>query len=241
MTGVVQLQDQARRRRPAPRPLVRAPLSAADARPLGETAAHRSSARRRRPREGKPSRRRRPNRARAAAAGDVGRDAGKKADRRRLPAKDRLFVQNMVLHRDDDVIVLNKPPGLAVQGGTKTERHLDALLPALAQRRRRPPAPRPPSRPRHLGRDDRGAERARRRGVGEIVPRPRCAKNLLGADHRRADAAPRQDRRRLGQARRRRRTRTRAHRRGRRGRRRQDGRHACSIRSITSPRWPGSR
>ncbi len=28
---------------------------------------------------------------------------------------------------DDDVLALNKPPGLAVQGGTKTARHLDAL------------------------------------------------------------------------------------------------------------------
>ncbi len=51
----------------------------------------------------------------------------------KIAAKDRLFVQNLVLHRDDDVIVLNKPAGLAVQGGTKTERHLDALLPALAR------------------------------------------------------------------------------------------------------------
>ena len=37
-----------------------------------------------------------------------------------------------VLHRDDAVIVLDKPPGLAVQGGTKTVRHLDAMLDALA-------------------------------------------------------------------------------------------------------------
>ena len=47
----------------------------------------------------------------------------------KIAAKDRLFVQNLVLHRDDDVIVLNKPSGLAVQGGTKTERHLDACFP----------------------------------------------------------------------------------------------------------------
>src|SRR5215471_18345243 len=36
-----------------------------------------------------------------------------------------------MLHRDDSVIVLNKPPGLAVQGGSGTERHLDGLLDAL--------------------------------------------------------------------------------------------------------------
>ena len=31
---------------------------------------------------------------------------------------DARFVQGLVIHRDDDVIVLDKPPGLAVQGGT---------------------------------------------------------------------------------------------------------------------------
>ena len=36
-----------------------------------------------------------------------------------------------VLYRDDDVIALNKPPGLAVQGGTGTDKHLDAMLDAL--------------------------------------------------------------------------------------------------------------
>lgn len=54
----------------------------------------------------------------------------------RLPAgaispKDETFVRSLVLHRDDDVIVLNKPAGLAVQGGAKTERHLDGLLDGL--------------------------------------------------------------------------------------------------------------
>ncbi|MHA1569853.1 MAG: RluA family pseudouridine synthase [Alphaproteobacteria bacterium] len=36
-----------------------------------------------------------------------------------------------VLYRDRDVIALDKPPGLAVQGGSKTRRHLDAMLDAL--------------------------------------------------------------------------------------------------------------
>jgi 23S rRNA pseudouridine955/2504/2580 synthase len=36
-----------------------------------------------------------------------------------------------VIYRDDDVIVLNKPAGLAVQGGTGTVHHLDGLLDAL--------------------------------------------------------------------------------------------------------------
>jgi 23S rRNA pseudouridine955/2504/2580 synthase len=36
-----------------------------------------------------------------------------------------------VLLRDEDVIAINKPPGLAVQGGSGTERHLDMMLDAL--------------------------------------------------------------------------------------------------------------
>ena len=37
----------------------------------------------------------------------------------------------MVLHRDDQVIVLNKPSGLATQGGPGITRHLDGMLDAL--------------------------------------------------------------------------------------------------------------
>jgi 23S rRNA pseudouridine955/2504/2580 synthase len=36
-----------------------------------------------------------------------------------------------VLYRDEDVIAIDKPPGLAVQGGSGTERHLDMMLDAL--------------------------------------------------------------------------------------------------------------
>lgn len=53
----------------------------------------------------------------------------------RLPAgispKDADFIRSLVIHRDDDVIVLNKPAGLAVQGGTNTLRHVDGLLDGL--------------------------------------------------------------------------------------------------------------
>jgi len=36
-----------------------------------------------------------------------------------------------ILHRDDHVMVIDKPPGLAVQGGSGIRRHLDAVLAAL--------------------------------------------------------------------------------------------------------------
>lgn len=48
---------------------------------------------------------------------------------------DREMIQNAVIYRDDSVIVLNKPPGLAVQGGSGTKRHLDGMLDVLASRK----------------------------------------------------------------------------------------------------------
>ena len=48
-----------------------------------------------------------------------------------LSPEDTELAQSLVIHRDNAALVLNKPPGLATQGGTKTERHLDGLLDAL--------------------------------------------------------------------------------------------------------------
>ena len=45
--------------------------------------------------------------------------------------KDRAFIKSITLYEDDDVLVLNKPMGLAVQGGSGTTRHLDGMLGAL--------------------------------------------------------------------------------------------------------------
>ncbi len=48
--------------------------------------------------------------------------------------QDRSFIRSIVLYEDDDVMVLNKPFGLAVQGGSGTRRHIDGMLEALAGR-----------------------------------------------------------------------------------------------------------
>ncbi|MEN3976188.1 RluA family pseudouridine synthase [Emcibacter sp. SYSU 3D8] len=52
-----------------------------------------------------------------------------------LPApprsEDVQMLQDAVLYKDDHVIVINKPPGLAVQGGTSIGKHLDGMLEAL--------------------------------------------------------------------------------------------------------------
>ncbi len=48
--------------------------------------------------------------------------------------KTRDFLRSITLYEDDDVLVLNKPMGLAVQGGSGTTRHVDGMLEALRAR-----------------------------------------------------------------------------------------------------------
>jgi 23S rRNA pseudouridine955/2504/2580 synthase len=55
-----------------------------------------------------------------------------KVERRALSEDELAFVNEIVIHRDPQAIVVNKPPGLATQGGTKTSTHLDGLLDGLA-------------------------------------------------------------------------------------------------------------
>jgi 23S rRNA pseudouridine955/2504/2580 synthase len=55
----------------------------------------------------------------------------------RLSAEDektRAFLKSITLHEDADVLVLNKPMGLAVQGGSGTTRHVDGMLEVLRAR-----------------------------------------------------------------------------------------------------------
>ena len=49
----------------------------------------------------------------------------------RISGKDEAFIKSLVIYKDKNIIVLNKPSGLAVQGGTNTLRHIDAMLEAL--------------------------------------------------------------------------------------------------------------
>jgi 23S rRNA pseudouridine955/2504/2580 synthase len=58
------------------------------------------------------------------------RAAGGEAD-----DKTRAFLKSITLYEDADVLVLNKPMGLAVQGGSGTPRHLDGMLEVLRDAR----------------------------------------------------------------------------------------------------------
>ncbi|TKD51293.1 RluA family pseudouridine synthase [Sphingomonas baiyangensis] len=55
-----------------------------------------------------------------------------RAERAPLSDAQIAYAQAMVIHRDAQAIVLNKPPGLATQGGTATREHVDGLLDALS-------------------------------------------------------------------------------------------------------------
>ncbi len=46
-------------------------------------------------------------------------------------AEDAEYIRSLVIYRDDWVVAINKPPGLAVQGGSGTSRHVDSMLGAL--------------------------------------------------------------------------------------------------------------
>lgn len=52
-------------------------------------------------------------------------------ERPKISQDDARMIQDCVIWRDDHVLALNKPPGLAVQGGSGQSRHVDGLAGAL--------------------------------------------------------------------------------------------------------------
>jgi 23S rRNA pseudouridine955/2504/2580 synthase len=66
------------------------------------------------------------------------REARPERKREALTEDEEQFVRGTVIYEDPSAFVLNKPPGLATQGGTKTHQHLDRLLDGLAGEGGRP-------------------------------------------------------------------------------------------------------
>lgn len=53
--------------------------------------------------------------------------------------RERISAEDLVIHKDSSVLVLNKPSGLATQGGSGIHEHVDGLLDRLAfERKQRP-------------------------------------------------------------------------------------------------------
>ena len=69
----------------------------------------------------------------AEQAGEPARAAPSRVD----PA-DAEWLRSRILYQDQALMVLDKPAGLAVQGGTRTPRHLDGMLQGLAAGGERP-------------------------------------------------------------------------------------------------------
>lgn len=66
----------------------------------------------------------------------------------KISPEDAAYIRSLVIHEDDQVIVFDKPSGLAVQGGGGVSRSLDGLLAAFAKSNGK--------RPRLVHRLDRG-------------------------------------------------------------------------------------
>jgi 23S rRNA pseudouridine955/2504/2580 synthase len=65
-------------------------------------------------------------------------EEGPAVPRRGVGEADARFIRSLVIHDDAELVVLNKPAGIAVQGGSKTTRHIDGMLDALTQGGERP-------------------------------------------------------------------------------------------------------
>jgi 23S rRNA pseudouridine955/2504/2580 synthase len=61
----------------------------------------------------------------------AGREAGRKAKPAKIDPRRAEELRRGVLYRDGDLLIIDKPAGLAVQGGSKTDEHLDAYLDEL--------------------------------------------------------------------------------------------------------------
>lgn len=55
----------------------------------------------------------------------------KPEQKQRISPADTKMIQDAVIYKDDEIIVLNKPAGLPVQGGSKLVKHVDGLAEAL--------------------------------------------------------------------------------------------------------------
>ncbi|MDG1127303.1 MAG: RluA family pseudouridine synthase [Hellea sp.] len=60
-------------------------------------------------------------------------DPSKFKSKNPVSPKEADFLRSIVIYEDGDLIALNKPHGIAVQGGTGTSIHIDGMLPALGE------------------------------------------------------------------------------------------------------------
>ncbi len=103
-------------------------------------------------------------------------DAPDPGEKKTISPRDAAYARSLVLYEDDEVLALNKPAGLAVQGGTKTHQHIDRLLSAWGEGL---------DRPRLVHRLDRDTS-----GVLLLGKTPAAAARLAGSFARRKAKKP---------------------------------------------------
>lgn len=94
-------------------------------------------------------------------------DAPTPREKGQIDSRDAAYAKSLVIYEDEEVLALNKPSGLAVQGGTKTLMHVDRLLSAWGEGL---------ERPRLVHRLDRDTS-----GVLVLGKSPQAAAKLAGA------------------------------------------------------------
>ena len=121
----------------AVRPLGQGALPGTGLRPAAEAVPHRPVPARRQADRGQ----RAPGAGPAGPRAALGRPAAPRRPRpakRQLRPEDAALIRSLIVYQDERLIALNKPAGLAVQGGSGTTRHVDGLLDALAKKGERP-------------------------------------------------------------------------------------------------------
>lgn len=101
-----------------------------------------------------------------------------------LAPKEIDFIRSLVIFKDDNVIAINKPSGLAVQGGTNTHFHVDGLLDGLKFEKEETSQTGTPDRQRHQRHPAAGAQSQVCRASDRRFSHPPAAENLSGADCR---------------------------------------------------------
>jgi len=94
-------------------------------------------------------------------------DAPPPREKGQIDPREAAYAKSLVIYEDEEVLALNKPSGLAVQGGTKTSKHVDRLLSAWGEGL---------DRPRLVHRLDRDTS-----GVLVLGKSPQAAAKLAGA------------------------------------------------------------
>ncbi len=89
-------------------------------------------------------------------------------------------LKDMILYEDRDLLVLDKPFGLAVQGGSGTVRHIDGMLASMPNERGERPRAGAQARSRYVGRLACREDTKNRRRSWRNFSLAAGAENLLG-------------------------------------------------------------